>query len=73
MDVKLPVLVLFAFLLGFLPPFLLYRGRLWSLKRRMETAQPVAVANVPGGIPSPASPPRSEEDRIATDSKVWPA
>jgi uncharacterized integral membrane protein len=74
MDVKLPVLVLFAFLLGFLPPFLLYRGRLWSLKRRMETAQPVAVANVPGIVPSPVpAQPRNEEDRIATDSKVWPA
>ncbi|HEX9932188.1 MAG TPA: hypothetical protein VGB08_05050 [Allosphingosinicella sp.] len=74
MDVKLPVLVLFAFLLGFLPPFLLYRGRLWSLRRRMETAQPVAVANVPGHVPAPAATPaRSEEERIATDSKIWPA
>jgi uncharacterized integral membrane protein len=70
-DVKLPVLVLFAFLLGFLPTFLLYRGRLWGLKRRMENAQPVAVANVPGGV-APA-PHRKEEERIATDSKVWPA
>jgi len=72
MDVKLPVLVLFAFLLGFLPTFLLYRGRVWGLKRRIETVQPVEVANLPGGA-SAAGQPRREEERIATDSKVWPA
>ena len=72
MDVKLPVLVLVAFLAGFLPVFLVYRGRVWGLKRRLESAQPVTVANTPGG---PASTPaaRSEEERIATDQKVWPA
>ena len=72
MDVKLPVLVLFAFLLGFLPTFLIYRGRVWGLKRRLETSQPVTVANTPAGAAS-AAPPRREEERIATDSKVWPA
>ena len=71
MDVKLPVLVLFAFLLGFLPTFLVYRGRVWGLKRRLEIAQPVEVANLPGAAAS--APPRREEERIATDSKVWPA
>ena len=69
-DVKLPVLLLFAFLLGFLPTFLVLRGRIWSLKRRLETAQPITVANQPH--PSSA-PERSEEERIATDQKVWPA
>ena len=72
MDVKLPVLVLFAFLLGFLPTFLVYRGRVWGLKRRLETSHPVTVANTPGG-PAAAAPPRREEERIATDSTVWPA
>ncbi len=71
-DVKLPILVLFAFLLGFLPTFLIYRGRVWSLKRRLDSPQPTTVANVPGGIAA-AAPPRSEEERIATDSKIWPA
>lgn len=71
-DVKLPVLVLFAFLLGFLPTFLILRGRIWSLKRRLETTQPTTVANLPTGVPAPA-PARSEEERIATDSKIWPA
>lgn len=72
MDVKLPVLVLFAFLLGFLPTFLVSRGRIWGLKRRLDSAQPVTVANTPGGA-APAVPSRREEERIATDSKVWPA
>ena len=71
-DVKLPVLLLFAFLIGFLPPFLIYRGRIWTLRKKLESAQPVIVANTPGGVP-PEAPPRREEERIATDSKVWPA
>jgi putative membrane protein len=69
-DVKLPVLVLVAFLLGFLPTFLIYRSRLWALKRRVETSQPMIVANQPGAKPTP---PRSPEERIATDSHIWPA
>ena len=49
-DVKLPVLVIGAFLLGFLPTFLLYRTRLWSLRRRYETQTQVHVANAPGAV-----------------------
>lgn len=36
-DVKLPVLVFGSFLLGFVPTFILYRTRVWSLRRRLET------------------------------------
>lgn len=36
-DVKLPVLIFAAFLIGFLPTFLYYRARLWSLQRRIAT------------------------------------
>lgn len=46
-DVKLPVLVIGAFLLGFLPTFLLYRARIWSLRRRLETQAQAHVANGP--------------------------
>ena len=35
-DVKLPFLLLLAVLIGFLPTFLLYRARLWSMRRRLE-------------------------------------
>lgn len=68
-DVKLPVLVLAAFLLGFLPTFLIYRSRLWAMKRRLDSAPVATVANQPTAPP----PQRSPEDRIATDSKIWPA
>ena len=52
-DVKLPVLVIGAFLLGFLPTFAIYRTRLWSLKRRLDSqVQPTLVGNAPG----PAAP-----------------
>jgi uncharacterized integral membrane protein len=52
-DVKLPVLLAVAFLVGFLPTFIILRGRLWSARRRIEaldrnlapppTAAPVTV------------------------------
>ncbi|UUR09236.1 lipopolysaccharide assembly protein LapA domain-containing protein [Sphingomonas glaciei] len=42
-DVKLPLLVLIAALLGFLPTFLWLRARLWRLKRRIAIANPPAA------------------------------
>jgi lipopolysaccharide assembly protein A len=68
-DVKLPVLVLAAFLLGFLPTFILYRARLWGLRRRFEPGERhVRVA------PASAAPVVVDngEERVATDSKAWP-
>jgi lipopolysaccharide assembly protein A len=58
-DVKLPVLILLAFAVGFLPPFLILRGRIWALKRKL------AVAERPPVAPSPASPITSDEEAIA--------
>ena len=49
-DVKLPVLVFGAFLLGFVPMLILYRARLWSLRRRIETHERNA-ASFPGQAP----------------------
>ena len=70
-DIKLPVLVLAAFLLGFLPTFIVYRARLWGLKRRLEPAErPVSVAPAPA--PRPVAVDNGEGERVATDSKVWP-
>ena len=60
-DVKMPVLVIGAFLLGFLPTFILYRTRIWSLKRRLETTSPSHVANVPG--PAARQPVAEEAER----------
>ena len=53
-DVKLPVLVIAAFLLGFLPTLIVYRTRLWTLRRRLETQGQVHVANMPGPVRAPA-------------------
>jgi lipopolysaccharide assembly protein A len=81
-DVKLPFLVLAAFLLGFLPMLVVHRARLWTLRRRLEALERQAQASafatpVPAPavepVPAPPAPPRSDEDRIATDSKLWPA
>jgi putative membrane protein len=46
-DVKLPFLVAIVFLLGFLPTYLILRGRIWTLRRRYEQAPRLNVANQP--------------------------
>jgi len=46
-DIKLPLLVIGAFLIGFLPTWALYHARVWSLKRRLEGQATVHVANAP--------------------------
>jgi uncharacterized integral membrane protein len=73
-DVKLPVLLLAFFLLGWLPTLIVYRARLWALKRRYE---PVERNLALSSVAAPATPVSNnagpETDRLATDSKVWPA
>lgn len=61
-DIKLPVLVFAAFLVGFLPTLILYRARLWSLRRRFETqernlAALQGVASAPANVDERASEP----------------
>ena len=46
-DIKLPILLLFILLLGFLPPFIILRGRIWGLKRRLANAERPAFAPAP--------------------------
>ena len=72
-DVKLPALVLFSFLLGFIPMLIVHSARMWTLKRRLDAheRQAAAIAHVAPAPPPPA--PHAPEDRIATDQKVWPA
>ena len=54
-DVKLPFLLLLTFLVGFLPPYLILRGRIWSLRRRLVLAERPA-----------APPPPSVTDMLET-------
>jgi putative membrane protein len=87
-DVKLPVLVLAAFLIGFLPPFLYYRARIWSLHRRLsnyerqvaEVQRPASPAEAPAGTaaetlapPAPPPPPSATTAPHPTASDIGPS
>jgi putative membrane protein len=54
-DIKIPVLLLFAFLLGLVPTWLIMRGKLWRLQRRLGHDD--QVRPVP---PAPAAPPAED-------------
>ena len=51
-DVKLPVLLLIVFLIGFLPTWLILRARIWSHRRRIEAMERNRLASLP---PEPAA------------------
>ena len=57
-DIKIPVLLLAMFLLGFLPTFLIERARLWAMRRRVEAQerQQSAVATSPAVAQADESP-----------------
>jgi uncharacterized integral membrane protein len=55
-DTKLPVLVIGAFLLGFLPTYMLYRTDRWRLRRRITTLEN-SLRPAPAPIPSASNPP----------------
>jgi uncharacterized membrane protein YciS (DUF1049 family) len=56
-DIKIPLLLLFAFLLGFLPTWLVMRTRLWTTRRRLEALErQAAVAVEPRPILEDAGP-----------------
>ena len=38
-DIKIPVLIIVIFLIGFLPPWLMMRARIWSHRRRIEAIE----------------------------------
>ena len=46
-DIKLPVLMLIVFLIGFLPTWLILRARIWSLRRRTDAMERNRVATLP--------------------------
>ena len=72
-DVKLPILVLAAFLLGFLPMLAIHLARIWSLKRRLEPAERhVSATPVQPAMPTSNETADASATRLATDSKVWP-
>ena len=54
-EVKLPMLLFLVFLIGFLPPFLILRGRIWTLNRRLAVAErpPVPLAPTAAELEGP--------------------
>ena len=46
-DVKLPILLLAAFLIGFLPTWSLMRTRIWSHRRRIDAMERSRLASMP--------------------------
>ena len=46
-DIKLPILLLIAFLIGFAPTWSLMRTRLWSHRRRIEAMERNRVVPLP--------------------------
>ena len=46
-DIKIPILLLIVFLIGFLPTWLIMRARIWSGRRRMEAVERQYAAPTP--------------------------
>jgi uncharacterized integral membrane protein len=72
-DIKLPILILGSFLLGFLPMLVVHRARVWGLKRRLDAHERGPVIQTATAVPAAPTPDTPETDeRTATDSTVWP-
>jgi putative membrane protein len=46
-DIKIPILLLIVFLIGFLPTWLIMRARLWSARRRIESFERTRASSLP--------------------------
>ena len=67
-EVKLPFLLFITFMAAFLPTYLLYRGRMWTLRRQLGRPERTIVANQPA-VPLPpvdTAPPPPPEPYTAT-------
>ena len=56
-DVKIPILLVLTFLIGFLPTWLVMRGKIWRLKRRLAQEEVTAVPAAPA---APVAPPAED-------------
>ncbi len=65
-EARVSTFVLFAFLIGFLPTWLLARGTKWRLTRRIKTLEEAAR---PAPAPTPAPLDLSKEDIKKTEEK----
>lgn len=55
-DIKLPVLILIVALAGFLPPYLIGRSRLWSLRRQLAFAERQRAEPEPAPVQAETQP-----------------
>jgi putative membrane protein len=51
-DIKLPILLLIIFVLGFLPTWLILRTRIWSYRRRIDAMERNRFASMPPAAPA---------------------
>ncbi|MFL6753716.1 MAG: lipopolysaccharide assembly protein LapA domain-containing protein [Sphingomicrobium sp.] len=56
-DIKLPVLLLVVFLIGFLPTWLTMRARIWSHRRRIDAMERNRLTSLPPENPVPEEEP----------------
>jgi len=56
-DIKIPVLLLIFFLLGFLPTWLVMRARMWGYRRRVD-----ALERSRAPAPATSAPPVDHEE-----------
>jgi len=56
-DIKLPVLLVIVFLIGWLPTWLLHRARLWTTNRKIDTYERQRVEATAAAAPMEDSEP----------------
>lgn len=55
-DIKLPLLLLIVFLIGFLPTWLIMRARIWQFTRRIEAVERQRVSTTLQNVDEEAEP-----------------
>jgi putative membrane protein len=45
-DIKVPILILVMFLIGWLPTFLIHRAKMWRLRQRLDSQERQAALRV---------------------------
>ena len=55
-DIKIPILLLLTFLIGFLPTWLIMRARIWSHGRRVEALERRHATSVPEPVSEDTDP-----------------
>ena len=55
-DIKVPILLLLTFLIGFLPTWLIMRARIWSHSRRVEALERRHATSVPEPVSENTDP-----------------